>query len=149
MKFEIKRSVTYIMLHHRKRTVMQCGGTCQQTERVLTIQVSHVSLSQLLSCRRSEGSAPYVLLSTREKVVCGGRSAFTEAPETCSRTLIWSGCWKKVAKNIVRVGQRRTVTFPNVVTLPSHLRSSGKARSDEASRNYGTFCKNNPFIPPE
>ena len=72
MKFEIKRSVTYIMLHHRKRTVMQCGGTCQQTERVLTIQVSHVSLSQLLSCRRSEGSAPYVLLSTREKVVCGG-----------------------------------------------------------------------------
>ena len=46
-----------------------------------------------ISCRRGEGSAPYVLLSTREKVVCGGgRSAFTEASETCSRTLIWSGC---------------------------------------------------------
>ena len=56
---------------------------------------------------------------------------------------------EKVAENIVRDRQRRTVTFPDVVTLPSHLRCTVKARSDEASRNYGTFCKNNPFIPQE
>jgi hypothetical protein len=33
--------------------------------------------------------------------------------------------------------------------MTENERVSMKSRSDEASRNYGTFSQNNPFIPPE
>ena len=53
----------------------------------------------------------------------------------------------ELQRRVKASAQQSSNAFDSAFAL--HFTCIVKAKSDEASRNYGTFSQNNPFIPPE